>query len=249
MVSGVELPRPLVNRQRGITLIEAAIVVIVVGLLLGGVMAGQQLVRSAHVIRIINQLDAYQVAILAFTDRYGRLPGDYHQASVHIRCIAVCLNGNGNQRVEASAIPVAGSEVHEELLVWSHLAGAGLISGGYVASKGAAEATPQNSPVNLAMRYWSFVFDANFGTVPAGTPRHNLKTGNQIHVDYLAMIDAKIDDGFPNSGVFRFSGFSQDDLEPAGDAAEAPDCTSGPGTGAAWNVFNDTTNCAAARLF
>ena len=208
-------------------------------------MAGQQLVRSAHAIRIINQLDAYQVAILAFTERYGRLPGDYHQASVHISCMAACLNGNGNQRVEVSAIPVAGSEVHEELLVWSHLAGAGLISGSYPAWEGAAEATPQNSPVNLSMRYWSFMFDGNFGTVPAGTPRHNLKTGNQIHVEYLALID----DGFPNSGVFRFSGFSQDDLKPAGGAVAAPNCTSGSGTGAAWNVFNGTANCGAARLF
>jgi len=240
----------MVDRQKGFTLIEAAIVIVVIGLLVGGVTAGQQLIRGAHLRKLILDHDGYRSAILGFTDRYGAMPGDYSRASIHVNCSPACLNGNGNQRVETNATPVLGSEVHEELLVWSHLSGAGYIGGNFVQVAGGTVPTLQNSPVNIFQRYWTFAFDGNFGTVANLTTRHNLKTGNQVPVDFLQEIDIKIDDGLPNTGIFRFSGFAPGGVAPVGGGGTAaPNCTSAAVPTAVWNATNGTTNCGAATLF
>jgi prepilin-type N-terminal cleavage/methylation domain-containing protein len=239
---------PVRHRQKGYTLLEMAIVLIVIGLLIGGVMAGQQLIRSARVSKLMADESGYRGAIHSFTDRFETYPGDYEAASLHVNCSPACLNGNGNKRVERNAAPVAGSEIHEELLVWSHLSGAGFINGQFTPVAGGTIPTLDNSPVNVSQRYWQFIFDAMFGS-PAGTPaRHNLKTGNQIPVDYLQEIDSKIDDGLPNTGFFRFSAFAAGDAAPAAGAVAAPNCTDGTAATSVWNATNGTANCGAASL-
>ena len=238
----------MIRKDRGFTLVEIAIVIVVIGFLVGAVSKGQELIRGSQVRRLIADHDGFRTAIRGFTDRYQRVPGDYGQASIHIACTPVCLNGNDNRRVESNAVPVAGSEVHEELLVWSHLAGAGFIQGNFVMAAGDTVPTLQNSPVNFAQRYWEFIFDGNFGTVASGTTRHNLKTGNQIPVDIAAQLDLKVDDGLPNTGTFQFSPFAPGDIAPVGGAAAAPACTSAAGATAVWNVVNGTANCGAASL-
>jgi len=240
---------PVQGRQTGFTLIEIAIVMIVVGLLVGGVMKGQQLIRSARVHKLMADETGYRSAILGFADRFGTFPGDYEGASLHVNCSPVCLNGNGNKRVERKATPVAGSEVHEELLVWSHLSGAGFISGQFAPAAGGTIPTLNNTPVNISRRYWQFVFDAVFGSPPGTAARHNLKMGNQIPVSYLQEIDTKIDDGLPNTGIFRFSAFAPGDIAPSAGDVSAPNCTNGGGEGAVWNATNGTQNCGAASLF
>ena len=223
--------------------------VIVVGLLIGGVLTGQQLIHGARVHKLMADEGGYRSAIHSFYDRFETFPGDYEAASRHINCNPACLNGNGNKRVERNATPVDGSEVHEELLVWSHLAGAGFISGSFAPTAGGTIPTLDNSPVNTSQRYVQFLFDSLFWGTPGAAPRHNLKTGNQIPVDYLQEMDIKIDDGMPGQGFFRFSAFAPGDVPPAAGAAPAPNCISGGGQGAVWNATNGTANCGGASLF
>jgi prepilin-type N-terminal cleavage/methylation domain-containing protein len=236
------------QKHAGFTLVEIAIVMVVIGFLVGGVVKGQELVRSAQLRRLIVDHDGFGAAIRAFGDRYQHMPGDYGQASIHIGCTPACLNGNGNRRVESNATPVAGSEVHEELQVWHHLAGARFIQGNFVMTAGDTVPTLQNSPVNFAQRYWEFIFDGSFGTVASGATRHNLKTGNQIPADIVAQLDLKVDDGLPNTGTVQFSPFAPGDIAPTGGAVAAPACTSAAGPVAVWNVINGTANCGAASL-
>lgn len=61
------------QKQKGFTLVEIAIVLVIVGLLLGGVLKGQELIKSAKVKAVLSDVNAYRVAILSYEDRYGNL--------------------------------------------------------------------------------------------------------------------------------------------------------------------------------
>jgi prepilin-type N-terminal cleavage/methylation domain-containing protein len=219
-------------RARGFTLIEIAIVLVIIGLLLGGILKGQELLTAARVRNIIQQQDQYKVAFIGFIDRYRNPPGDYAQASANIKDIAAgpCGtpnangNGNGNNQVEAT-----GSE---NTLAWEHLSKAGFLNVTYTCALAVSAST---SPFNRYEQPLQLVFDAQY----AGTSvaRHNLKTGARIPSNLLAEVDRKVDDGVATTGEFR----------AALDAAiTATECYTPAGV---WQSDNPGNNCMGASLF
>jgi prepilin-type N-terminal cleavage/methylation domain-containing protein len=222
---------------KGFTLIEIAIVLVIIGLLLGGVLKGEELIRAARVRNLITQQQDIKAAFYGFQDRYRALPGDYSAAATNINCgIAPCANGDGNGRVEA---PNAAG-MHEELLMWNHLTAAGFLNGSFTAGASDTAPTDANSPKNPYSIYMQLAYDNNYGTGTLPT-KHNLKTGGQIPVEILAEVDRKIDDGNPYSGSFQFSPYAP----PGTTAPSAATCI----TGTAWNINGEESNCAAASLF
>lgn len=225
-------------KQNGFTLIEIAIVLVIIGLLLGGVLKGQELITSARVRNLISQQDGYKAAYLGFLDRYRALPGDYTQATTNIA--GATQNGNGNGRIESTTTP------REDTLVWEHLSRAGFITGTYTYNATPADTSNPKNPYAV---YLQLAYDSVYG--PSGsTPaaKHNLKTGAQVPVEIMAEVDRKTDDGLPNSGGFQFSAYQ-------GNAAAAPpdngaaNCTSSTAANATWNATNGNTNCGGASLF
>ncbi len=69
-------------RQKGFTLIEIAIVLVIIGLLLGGVMKGQELIHSAKVKNLANDFRTTSTLVYAYQDRFRALPGDQSQAQL-----------------------------------------------------------------------------------------------------------------------------------------------------------------------
>ena len=232
------------GRQKGFTLIEIAIVLVIIGLLLGGVLKGQELITSARVRNLISQQDGVKAAYFGFLDRYRALPGDYTGATLNIANVAATAacgggNGNGNGRIESAG--------NEHILVWEHLSKAGFINGSYTCS--APPAVAANSPANAFAVYlqliWDFAFDDPSG--PSATARHNLKTGGQIPSDLLAEVDRKNDDGSATGGTFRFSAYDGGAGIPVGAGAAGTTCyTTGTGV---WNATAPIANCGAATLF
>jgi prepilin-type N-terminal cleavage/methylation domain-containing protein len=194
------------RKQAGFTLIEIAIVLVIIGLLLGGVLKGQELITSARVRNLISQQDGVKAAYFGFLDRFRALPGDYGLATTNIA--NAIANGNANGQIEfAAAACAAPCQAAEYIVVWEHLSRAGFINGSYTYA--AAPETPASVPANPYVRYIQVVYDNVYGIGPVGPPapavRHNIKTGNQIPSDILAEIDRKVDDGNPIGGVFQFS--------------------------------------------
>ena len=106
----------------GFSLIEVAIALVVVGLILGGVLKGRQLIESAKINALIRNVDMYRVAFNLFEETYGALPGDFHLATDQIA--DHMLNGNNDGMISGQGL----NPQDEAAQVWSHLAAAALIS-------------------------------------------------------------------------------------------------------------------------
>jgi prepilin-type N-terminal cleavage/methylation domain-containing protein len=217
------------RRESGFTLIEIAIVLVIIGLLLGGVLKGQELIQSARVRNLISHQDGVKAAYFGFLDRYRALPGDYSQAQANIPGCSACQQGDNNGQISGASEPISA---------WEHLSKAGFITGSYVYS---ATAAPSNTPVNPYGSLVQLIFD-NVYQDPAATPatRHNLKTGNNVPSDILAEVDRKIDDGLGNAGQLRFSTFG-------GATNAGQECFNT--TSGAWQSATPNANCGATTLF
>lgn len=85
--------------KKGFTLIELSIVLIIIGLVIGGVMVGKTLIKSAEVSRAIGDLDKINAAVNSFKIKYNCLPGDCTN-STSLFDSTVAGNGNGNGLIE-----------------------------------------------------------------------------------------------------------------------------------------------------
>ncbi|GAB6043730.1 type II secretion system protein [Endothiovibrio diazotrophicus] len=213
------------RRNSGFTLIELAIVLVIVGLLLGGVMKGQQLIDGARVRNVIAQLEAQRSAILAFRDRYGALPGDLSRASTLLD--AAAADGDGNGRIDSNA---------ERAAVWQHLALAGLLRGSY---DGIGVSSVWNGcPITTCPRNTlggDILYNWGQQASGPGSERNELRSGGRLPAALLAEIDRRIDDGDASGGDFRAADYN------------AAECLSG----GQWKLSADApaADCAGVLLF
>lgn len=107
------------KQQNGFTLVELAIALMVIGLLIGGVLKGQELIENARIVSFMRDLKSYDSAAMIFRNTYGALPGDIKRPNRIPDCTsAACLLiGNGDGLIRT----------HEEANFFPHLFKAGMI--------------------------------------------------------------------------------------------------------------------------
>ncbi len=136
--------------SRGFSLVELSIVLVILGLLTGGILAGQSLIRAAELRSVVVEYQRYSTAANTFRDRYMAIPGDFRNATRvwgHAGVGANCINltgatvitpgtcdGNGDGIMNS---PSNASEAGETFQAWKQLALAGLIEGTYTGVAGA----------------------------------------------------------------------------------------------------------------
>jgi len=124
------------KQQSGFTLVEVAIVMVIIGLLLGGVLKGQEVITNARIKNVNNDFSGISAAIYSYQDRYSALPGDDIAADAHVNggiisTSAVGTRGDGiiDGDYDAAGTAPAAAANEESALVWQHLRAGGLISG------------------------------------------------------------------------------------------------------------------------
>lgn len=188
--------------QRGFTLVEIAIVLVIIGLLLGGILKGQEMITQAKIKNVIADFSGISAAYHGYQDRYRAIPGDDPNANTRWAVAPAATQGDGNGVVagtynNAGATCAAGVEACSW---WDHLRRAGFVSGTGVTQPfnalsgiigvqtGDGAAAPGPTLLNIAGG------SGFFGLIICST---NLP-------DKIAIaIDTQMDDGSSNTGTVR----------------------------------------------
>jgi prepilin-type N-terminal cleavage/methylation domain-containing protein len=269
----------------GFTLIELSIVLVIIGLIVGGVLVGQDLIRAAGLKSVITDVNRYVTAIHTFQTKYNNeLPGDMPDATNYWGTSLWCptgnstpgstltCNGNGDSQIGSGAFaqdgPGAGDA--EAMLVWQHLANAGLVGGGYTGFPASPIYQPGvNIPqsgafpnAGFTIFYYGPISTGPLFFVGGGISHVILFGGKSPYlVDNWAgtaaypvlstqdayNIDTKIDDGMPGTGKV-FSLPKGSDFTPTGTPTAA--CATGGPSAAATATYDFTqTGPQCALLF
>jgi prepilin-type N-terminal cleavage/methylation domain-containing protein len=114
------------KQQTGFTLIELAIVLVIIGLLLGGVLKGQELINSAKVKNLANDFRTIPVYIYGYQDKFKALPGDDKNAVSHV---SAGTPGDGNGALGGSWFDAGANDPSEAYQFWQHVRLANLAAG------------------------------------------------------------------------------------------------------------------------
>jgi prepilin-type N-terminal cleavage/methylation domain-containing protein len=210
--------RPPFSRH-GFTLIELSIVLVIIGLIVGGVLVGYDLIKAAELRSVVRQIESTNTAASAFRLKYNAIPGDMRNATDFWGAKADCsppapttdkttCDGNGNRMLE-------GTMEIESFCFWQHLSNAELIPGNYTCSTssmsgGLFEAGSTfgtlagrkgalmlfNRPIETF--FYGFAYKNAFIIAQRGDMISNIFAPHEAYY-----IDEKLDNGTPGTGIVQ----------------------------------------------
>lgn len=212
--------------MRGFPTVESAIVLVIIGLILGGILKGQELIAGARLKATLADVEAIREATATFQQRHGGFPGDSAGAQRALGTpngivwISPRCDGS-DQGCDGDGIIEGNGRTNESLLFWQHLAADNLIAGIAVGSSvddsiGAGLPSAaiggglavQHQAIGGRTGHWM-----RLGTGTALTT--GVASGEQAHG-----IDSEIDDGRPGTGSVRVTTpacIDRGDYDPAGE--------------------------------
>lgn len=205
--------------NRAFSLVELSIVLVILGLLTGGILAGQSLIRASELRAVSTEISRFQTAIYSFRDKYFQLPGDFNNAKAfwgddNSVCPDAAVtngspgacNGTGDGKIAVATNEPQGS--------WRHLSLAGLIEGTYANTGTLATAgvMPRSKFNNVYINYyWASTIgagmssgnDPNRFVIGALATAGATTSGAAFKPEENWNIDTKMDDGLPSQGKMQ----------------------------------------------
>lgn len=214
--------------QSGFSLVELSIVLVILGLLIGGVLTGQNLIQAAELRSASKEYTNWQTAVNLFREKYMAIPGDMINAtSFWGTASGACAtpgtatgtapqtcNGNGDGNISDYS---TAARMYESVRFWQHLANAGLIEGSYSGVQGplnewsmvAGTNVPRSKyrngtwAVTYRVSTWTgdgTYFNGNYGNYyQLGTSTGGWPNGGFLPEE-IWNLDMKMDDGKPGTG-------------------------------------------------
>ncbi len=223
---------PSLIQQVGFTLIELSIVLVIIGLIVGGVLVGQDLIKAAEIRATIGQYEKYNAAMNTFRTKYNGMPGDLLAASSTAFGIDPAAGahagttglGDGNGLLTDTAATNLNAPVGETVLVWQQLSAANLLDGSYgsdIATTGQIIGTTPATYLPGAklgrgnywaagsaagLNYYGLINPSALVAGAAATAAYTIAAGGGLTPIESFNIDSKLDDGMPATGIIQARG-------------------------------------------
>ena len=188
----------------GYSLVEIAIVIVIIGLLTAGVAKGVELIKTSRLQIVAKEMDSVRFAFMTFKGRFGQLPGDFNRATDFDLCTS--CNGNNSGKIDISESPY----------VWMQLNGAGIFSPDVKTRGSNATCARLQSDSELYFEIsdyadttptWEDEEDNKFIHINACTTTTDITTTSlqqfegSLTAEEARFIDSKVDDGIANTGI------------------------------------------------
>jgi len=185
------------TKQTGFTLVEIAIVLVIIGLLLGGILKGQEMITQAKIKNVVNDFNGITAAVNSYQDRYKAVPGDDLNAAARwTSYTAVSGNGDGIFGAPATDFynltPATTAAAKEPNLFWWHLRLAGFVGGSTAAASVSSVLQPANAAGGI------------MGVQTTGMGfTSNIVCSSNLPDKIAIAVDTQMDDGSSTTGQVR----------------------------------------------
>lgn len=189
---------PKNKKNTGFTLVEISIVLVIIGLIIGGVLTGQQVIQNARISNTINGIQAYQAQLQTYSQNYGALPGDDASASTRFTDVTACSGtGCGDGKIGTNnsfdAASDATGDAAESRQVWAHLRAANLVKN-QISGNNDTSVQPSN-PFSGIYGFQNGTEDGVFSTT--------VLCLDKVPSTAAQAIDSRLDDGVKDKGSLQ----------------------------------------------
>ncbi|MGB9152738.1 MAG: prepilin-type N-terminal cleavage/methylation domain-containing protein [Alphaproteobacteria bacterium] len=178
------------KRNAGFTLVELSIVLVIIGLIIGGVLTGRQIMENAEITNAVNAIQAYDAQFQTYVQNYGAMPGD--DANAALRFPSSSLPTGFVSTSVLTGTFDSQTNTDETRLTWAELRAAGLVK-----QIGGTDQTLQ--PTNP----FGGIYGIQNGAFGSSGIVGNVICLSNVPADAAQAIDSRLDDGTSNAGSIQ----------------------------------------------